>query len=271
MRSLINFIFKYSYTILFIIFEIVCFIFIFSGNPYQRVSFFNSTNSLSGITLEKWNNMTDYFYLKKTNESLAIENEILRNNLEKYRSEQIPSIDKSGFNYISAKLISASVNKKNNFLTINKGRKHGIKNEMAVICSEGVVGIIVSVSENFASVMPIINTDFSLSVKIEKNNYFGSLKWDGNSTSEANLSEIPSYVSVNKGDKIVTSGFSTIFPEKIPVGFVKEINTNSANKFYTLKVELFSDFRNLNYVYVIQNNFSNEINSLIQENKSDKK
>ena len=94
---------------------------------------------------------------------------------------------------------------------------------MALIGPNGVVGTVVSVSENFSTVMPIINKKSALSVKLEKNNYFGSLTWDGNSPSEAILTEIPSYISLHKGDKVITTGFSLIFPEGIPVGIVKDL------------------------------------------------
>ena len=271
MRNLINFIFKYSYTILFIILLVISFIFIFSNSPLQRVSYFNSANRFSGLVSEKWQGLDDYFKLKKINNSLLLENQYLRNNLEKYRNEKVPAIDNISFDYIAGKVINISVNKSNNFICVDKGKKQGIKNEMAVIGPNGVVGTVVSVSENFSTVMPIINKISALSVKLEKNNYFGSLTWDGNSPSEAILTEIPSYISLNKGDKVITTGFSLIFPEGIPVGIVKDFTINESDKFYSITVSLFTDFHNLNHVYFLKNSFIDEFNTLESKNKENEK
>jgi rod shape-determining protein MreC len=226
------------------------------------VSYFNSANQVSGKILNKWQNVKEYFNLRNINDSLLLENQNLRNNLEKYRNEKLPSINKSGFEYIAAKVINISVNKSNNFICVDKGTNHGIKQEMAVISSNGVVGLVVSVSENFSTIMPIINKESALSVKLEKNNYFGSLTWNANSPTEAILSEIPAYVSLNKGDKIVTTGFSLIFPEGLPVGVIKNFKTNESDKFYTITISLFTDFHNLNHVYIIKNDFVNELKTL---------
>ena len=110
-----------------------------------------------------------------------------------------------------------------------------------------------------------------MSVKLEKNNYFGSLTWDGNSPSEAILTEIPSYISLNKGDKVITTGFSLIFPEGIPVGIVKDFTINESDKFYSITVSLFTDFHNLNHVYFLKNSFIDEFNTLESKNKENEK
>lgn len=269
MRNLLNFIVKYSYTLFFILLEVICFVFIFSGNGYQRASFFRSSNVFSAVFQENWNSIAEYTRLKQINDSLAVENERLMNSLERYRSDQIPSIERSGYEYISAKVVSASVNKVQNYITINKGKKHGVKNEMGVVGSDGLVGIVVSVSDKYSSVLPVINPDTRISVKLEKNNYFGSLLWTGVNTGEATLIEIPGYVPVKKGDRVVTSGYSSIFPEGVPVGTVKSFVKDPSTDFYEITVDLYTDYHNLSYVYVIKNLNKEEIRQMMPSEEDD--
>jgi len=253
MKNLFDFIVKYLYAIVFILIEIVCFALIFTNNNYHKVSFLNSSNALSASVEEQWNGITEYTRLKSINDSIVSENQKLRNLLEEYRREDIPSIEDSGFEYISAKVLSVTVNRVQNSLTISKGLNDGVEQEMGVVGPNGIVGIVFGTSANYASVMPLIHPEFKISVKLEKNDFFGSLYWDEVDNGLANLSEIPGYVDVQVGDVVITSGFSAIFPEGIPVGTVKEFSKNESTKFYHITIDLFTDFNNLSYVYVIEN------------------
>jgi|AntAceMinimDraft_14_1070370.scaffolds.fasta_scaffold02900_6 rod shape-determining protein MreC len=253
MKSLLNFIIKYLYTFVFIFFEIVCFALIFTANNYHRVSFLNSSNYIVGTISEQWSEVTVYFKLKIINDSILNENERLINQIEKYRKDNIPAIENSGFEYIAANVVGAKVNSIKNFISINKGEKHGIQQDMGVIGPNGIVGIVYSSSNNFSSVIPLVNTDIKISVKFEKNDYFGSLSWDGKDINTAILLEIPGYVKVQIGDEIVTSGFSSVFPEGMLVGTVKSFTKDQSTDFYKILVDLYTDFNNINYVYVIKN------------------
>ena len=146
-----------------------------------------------------------------------------------------------------------------NSITVNAGKNAGIENEMGVIGRDGVVGIICSVSDRYSVVMPIIHPDARISVKLAENGYFGSLSWNGRDVRVATFSEVPGYVEVNIGDEIVTSGFSAIFPEGILVGYVKSFEKDLSTDFYTIDVELSTDFNNIKYIYAIKNNNKNEI------------
>ncbi|PLX09417.1 MAG: hypothetical protein C0596_02435 [Marinilabiliales bacterium] len=130
MKNLLNFIVKYLYTFVFILFEIVCFVLIFTANNYHKVSFLNSSNVLSGNLTEHWNELTEYLHLKSVNDSILADNERLINQIEEYRKDDIPAIEESGFEYVAAKVISANINSKKNFLTINKGSIDGVKQDM---------------------------------------------------------------------------------------------------------------------------------------------
>jgi rod shape-determining protein MreC len=207
----------------------------------------------------KLSDAKNYFNLRKINETLVNENTALRNNINRLLRD-----DDSGFltvsdtiygqtyQYTSAKLTNNSVNKQHNFFTINKGTKSGLTPNMAVIADGSVAGIISGCSENFSIVMSLINLDFRLSARIRSNGYFGSLMWDGKDYRTAILHDIPQHVTVSIGDTIETTGYSAIFPEGVTIGVVSDYEKPGSD-FYTIKVQLKTDFKKLIYVDVVEN------------------
>lgn len=268
MKEIIKLILKYHFTIIFILLEIVSFSLIIRHNEYQRAIFSESASTLFGNISSTITSIKDYFRLKEMNESLANENILLKNRLEKYEflrdtiihgtvvQDSIPV-----YEYIGAKQVNATYNRTKNYITLNRGRKNGLQKEMAVCTPEGIVGLIQDLSDHFAVVIPLINVDSRISAKIKKNNYYGSLQWDGNDYAYSYLNDIPYHVEVNAGDTIVTSGLSKIFPEGIVVGYVESVDKETAN-FLKIKVKLAVDFKRINHVYVILNNKKNEQTSL---------
>ena len=268
MKEIIKLILKYHFTIIFILLEIVSFSLIIRHNEYQRAIFSQHASTLFGNISSTITSIKDYFRLKEMNESLANENILLKNRLEKYEflrdtiihgtvvQDSIPV-----YEYIGAKQVNATYNRTKNYITLNQGRKNGLQKEMAVCTPEGIVGLIQDLSDHFAVVIPLINVDSRISAKIKKNNYYGSLQWDGNDYAYSYLNDIPYHVEVNAGDTIVTSGLSKIFPEGIVVGYVESVDKETAN-FLKIKVKLAVDFKRINHVYVILNNKKNEQTSL---------
>ena len=268
MKEIIKLILKYHFTIIFILLEIVSFSLIIRHNEYQRAIFSESASTLFGNISSTITSIKDYFRLTEMNESLANENILLKNRLEKYEflrdtiihgtvvQDSIPV-----YEYIGAKQVNATYNRTKNYITLNQGRKNGLQKEMAVCTPEGIVGLIQDLSDHFAVVIPLINVDSRISAKIKKNNYYGSLQWDGNDYAYSYLNDIPYHVEVNAGDTIVTSGLSKIFPEGIVVGYVESVDKETAN-FLKIKVKLAVDFKRINHVYVILNNKKNEQTSL---------
>ena len=268
MKEIIKLILKYHFTIIFILLEIVSFSLIIRHNEYQRALFSESASTLFGNVSSTITSIKDYFRLKEMNESLANENILLKNRLEEYEllrdtiihgtvvQDSIPV-----YEYIGAKQVNATYNRTKNYITLNRGRKNGLQKEMAVCTPEGIVGLIQDLSDHFAVVIPLINVDSRISAKIKKNNYYGSLQWDGNDYAYSYLNDIPYHVEVNAGDTIVTSGLSKIFPEGIVVGYVESVDKETAN-FLKIKVKLAVDFKRINHVYVILNNKKNEQTSL---------
>ncbi|MDZ7635545.1 MAG: rod shape-determining protein MreC [Bacteroidales bacterium] len=168
------------------------------------------------------------------------------------------------YSYLNARVINNSVNKQKNFITLDKGSRHGVTNGMGVASSGGVVGVVVGVSRNYAVVMSLLNTDFRLSASIARNDYFGSLAWDGINFRHARLSEIPHHVAVTEGDTIVTSGYSAIFPAGIMVGALTG-GQKRGGDFVSLEVLLSVDFKKLTNVYLIGNLTREEKNNLEEE------
>ena len=268
MKEIIKLILKYHFTIIFILLEIVSFSLIIRHNEYQRAIFSESASTLFGNISSTITSIKDYFRLKEINESLAKENILLKNRLEAYEFLQDTIIQRTVvegsipvYEYIGAKQVNATYNRTKNYITLNRGQKNGLQKEMAVCTPEGIVGLIQDLSDHFAVVIPLINVDARISAKIKKNNYYGSLQWDGNDYAYSYLNDIPYHVEVNAGDTIVTSGLSKIFPEGIVVGYVESVDKVTAN-FLKIKVKLAVDFKRINHVYVILNNKKNEQTSL---------
>ena len=268
MKEIIKLILKYHFTIIFILLEIVSFSLIIRHNEYQRAIFSESASTLFGNISSTITSIKDYFRLKEINESLAKENILLKNRLEAYEFLQDTIIQRTVvegsipvYEYIGAKQVNATYNRTKNYITLNRGRKNGLQKEKAVCTAEGIVGLIQDLSDHFAVVIPLINVDARISAKIKKNNYYGSLQWDGNDYAYSYLNDIPYHVEVNAGDTIVTSGLSKIFPEGIVVGYVESVDKVTAN-FLKIKVKLAVDFKRINHVYVILNNKKNEQTSL---------
>lgn len=271
MRNLLNFLSRYSNVLIFLLLEAVSVWLIVNAEGYQSSRFLGAIRGSTHYLERKIAGISEYVGLRDENNRLAAENLALLQTLEAFRRTEAPDIypyavrrTEVQFKYLSARIINNSVNKQRNFISLNKGRNDGIEPEMAVIGPDGVVGIVVSVSDNFSYVMSVLNLDFRMSVRLKKSGYFGSLSWDGMSVGKARLSEIPYHVSVAVGDTVETSGFSAIFPHGIPVGTIADIDDRGGD-FYRIVLDLFTEFRKLNYVYLIKSVSAEELKLLEEE------
>ncbi len=258
MKNLLHFIVRFHFTILFVVIEIFCLLLLVSYNNYQKTEFLNSSNVVTGSIYDRVSSTTDYLALAETNEQLNRENTKLKNILAESFKVSVDSshlyndsLYQQQYIYRTAKIINNSVNKQLNYITLNKGKIHGIKPEMAVVTDNGVVGVINSVSDNFSTAISLLNSRIRVSAKIKKNNYFGSLTWDGKNYKTARLYEIPFHVQIQVGDTIVTSGYSSIFPEGILLGTVQEVLPESGGNFHDVVIDLSNDFKGISYVKVI--------------------
>ncbi len=260
MHQIFNFIWKNYAFFLFIILQFICFTLIIQHNNYHRAAFINKTNDFFGQLTEQVDGVYNYFSLASVNRSLAKENALLR---EKQQDAFFiadrnfiiveDTIYQQKYKYRTAKVINNSIHKRRNYITLNKGSQHGIKKDMGVISADGIIGIITGVSQNYATVMSVLNANTKISAKIKRLNHMGSLVWDGVDYRKASLNDIPLHVTPENGDSIVTSGFSAIFPENIFIGTINNYSFKEADNFFTIEVDLGVDFNNLSYVYVIEN------------------
>lgn len=274
MQQILQFIVKNSTRLLFLLLLGISLALTIQAHSYHRSKVISSANFVTGGVYEQMNSVKEYFSLRTHNEELAKENAVLRGLLfDKQDSAKVPSIDSirgvSRNNIVVAKVIHNSYNVYENYLTLNAGAKDGIKPDMGVMNSSGIIGIVDKVSKNYATVQSILNIRSSLNAKIKKSNHFGSLVWNGKNTGYVQLIDVPRLASVRKGDTIVTGGQSHIFPENIGIGTIDKIYIDNETHYYTINVKLFNDMTNLGYVYVIKSKNRDEVRQLEEETKGE--
>lgn len=269
MRTIIRFIVKQHNLLIFIIISISSLILTIKNNDYQKAISVKFFNEVTGNIHQVYFSIVQYINTINENKKLAAENALLRKALlnKKDTGNQIIT-NNNQYDLIIANVIYASIFRPNNYLIINKGSLDSIKPDMGVICPEGVVGIIKSTSPHFSVIIPIINTNAHISSRIKNNKYLGTTTWDGINPEIVNLCDIPYHVKLKKGDTIVTSGFSTIFPEGINIGIIKHFDKPEGSNFYNIKIKLNTEFSKINFVYVIKNNLQEEFKNI--QNASDK-
>jgi rod shape-determining protein MreC len=273
MKSLLRFLLRYHVLILFIILEVIAFSMITRNNSFHRAKILNLKHVFVGHYSQKYNNLSSYLSLIKENKELLAENHKLYNQLpDQYFNPLNTSIKDTAkykqYNLIAARVTNNSVNKQFNFITLNRGRSAGIEPEMAVINDDGIVGVVKEVTENYSSVISVLNREFNPNAKFKKNGYFGPVEWPGIRYDEVYLKEIPLHVNVEVGDTIVTSEYSSIFPVGIMVGTVKEFEPE-AGLFLRITVQLSTDFKKLSNVWVIKDKRRQEKLELESESKHD--
>jgi rod shape-determining protein MreC len=209
----------------------------------------------------------EYFLLRQINSTLAEENAQLRSKFESLNQLRYITVTDSTvinqFDFVSAKVVSNTVNRFTNFLTINKGQADGVKPGMAVISPLGAVGKIRTVSHHYSVVTSILHVDVQVSAFLKRTGHFGTIQWDGINPDFVKLKYIPRHVQPVKGDSVVTSGYNAVFPEGIMVGIIEEVNLTD-ELFFDLKVRLSQDFRKLSYVEVVRNSLKDELDSLVK-------
>lgn len=276
MRNLIRFIDKYSFFFLFLLFEVFAFYLLFQNNHYQQSSFLNSTNSLTGGMYSYYSDFTAYLDLKQINQRLAEQNSVLLENQlnahHKLFGENIyvnDTIYTRQYHYAAAKVVNNSINKQNNYLTLDIGSLNGIKPGMGVISTNGVIGVIKNVSEHYSTVLSVLHSNSRISTKLKKSNYFGSVQWDGKDYLEGTLLDIPNHVSIAVGDTIVTSGYSSTFPHNLMVGTISEYDKPEGENFYDIRIKFSNDFKNMSQVYIVKNNLKLEKEELESETEQE--
>ena len=265
MRSILDILIKHNHWFLLLLLEGISFVLIVSFNNYQKATMFTSANSVIGNIYSTMSNVDGYFGLKSENRNLVEHNKELLNDIEVLKArlreyedsaaiatvtQHVPS---DGFHYNTARVVNNSINKINNYITIDKGTSQGVKDQMGVFNNQGVIGVTVTSSGSFTVVMPLLNSKSIISCKV-KNKALCTLKWDGKDAQHSYLIDLPRYELFETGDTVVTSRFSSIFPEGIPIGKIERLEDSDDGQSYRARVRLFVNFSNIDNVFVVGNN-----------------
>ena len=261
MRNLLQFLTRYSNFLIFLILEVVAFILICTHNEYQQSAVWSSANTMVAGVEEMKTSVAWYFGLRAENEKLAAENAQLKEELMLLSNHTEEQIERDsnylyshlGWDFIPAKVVGIITNKQHNYLTINKGLRDNIEVDMGVIGADGVVGIVSAVGEKYSLVVPIIHTKVSISSRLKTNGQIAGTSWDGRNSQYVHLTEIARHISVNKGDTVVTSGLTPVFPEGVMVGEVYETSIGQGDNYHQTVVKLSTDYQSLKYVQVLHN------------------
>lgn len=270
MRNLIEFLAKHHHWFVFILLEAISFTLLFRYNSYQNSVWFSSANVVTGKVYEWSSQLEKFFSLTTVNQHLTQRNLALEQKVVEL-SEKLTAVTKdssyikadvtqqlSQFKQIPAKVVSNSLKDANNLMTIDKGSADGVRKDMGVVSGTGVVGIVYLVSPHYAVVIPLLNTKSNVSCKIENRDYFGFLNWQGGSTNQAFLDDIPRHARFKLHENIVTSGYSSVFPPGILVGKILHVYNSPDGVSYRLCVQLATDFSTLRDVSVIDNTLMKE-------------
>ena len=275
MQKFIDFIIRKKDLLVFFVLFSISIGFIFNTNSLHKSKFILFSSDIANYTNENIKYFMNYLDLEKTNKRLIEENSYLKNQLEKTaKVYDLDSVVNPIFQYQTAKVVSNNLSSLKNQLIINKGLKNGLKNDMGVINSKGIIGIINKTSKNYSSVMSILNIDVKINAKTKRTGHFGTLQWDGFDIKHLLLNDISENADIRIGDSIITGGMSLIFPEGINIGVVSEIikqdkfgdtimrfnidnqvkiaNIKFRENYLNIEVKLHSDMDNLNNVYVIE-------------------
>jgi len=278
MRRLIDFLIKYDYWLVFILLESACIALLFGFNGYQQSVAFTSANEVAGHVLEIGGKVNGYFGLKETNEALLkrntrleqrvafLENTLKQRLNDEAEYESMSRVADSAFYDFPAMVISNSLYMEDNYITLDKGSRSGIRPEMGVVGAKGVVGIVYKVTGGYSLVISLLNDKSNISCKIAGSDYFGYLKWEGQDPRYAYLKDLPRHAEFNLGDTVVTSGYSTVFPAGVMVGTVDDMDDSNDGLSYLLKIKLATDFGNISQVRVIGRKVKDELKELTEEN-----
>ncbi len=263
MRNLLEFLSKSGHWLLFVFLEVISLVLLFQYNSYQGSVWITSANAVTGRIYEWESAVEAFFSLTRINEGLTMRNFYLERQVDQLSrlyteaTDDTTAAERYGlklleqYELIPAKVVSNSLHREDNLITINRGRADGVRTDMGVACGLGVVGVVYMVSEHYSIVMPVLNVNSRVSCTIRKRGYFGYLRWSGVDPTVAYVEDIPRHAHFKRGDWVETNGYSSIFPQGVPAGKIIQVYNSSDGLSYRLKVRLATDFGNLRDVYVL--------------------
>lgn len=263
MKNLLNFLIKYNYWFLFLLLEVISFVLLFRFNHYQGSVFFTSGNRVVGKVYEISGGISSYFHLKAVNEDLldknifleqqvvALQKKLYNLKIDSATVTQIGDSALSAYQVIKANVINNSLNRIDNYITLDKGSAEGVHSEMGVLTGNGVVGIVYMTSPHYSIAISVLNSKSSINCKIKGSDYFGYLKWEGGSSQYAYVKDLPRHAKFALGDTVVTNGYSSVFPSGIMVGTIDDMADSHDGLSYLLRIKLATDFGKIDAVRII--------------------
>ena len=263
MRNLLDFLARHNHWFVFVLLEVISAVLLFKYNSYQGSVWFSSANAVSGRVYEASAAVGQYFSLVTVNRQLTQRNVYLEREVARMAQEHAETMADSSYlqrlqsnqtthyKSVSARVVSNSLDRLNNFITIDKGEADGVKKDMGVVCGTGIVGIVYLTSAHYSVVIPVLNSKSNISCSIRGRGYFGYLHWMGGVPDEAYLDDVPRHARFRIGDVIVTSGYSSVFPPGMLVGKVMRVYNSANGLSFRLRIKLTTDFGNLRDVCVI--------------------
>lgn len=276
MRNLLDFLSRHNHWLLFIVLEVVSMVLLFHYNSYQGSVWFSSANAMAGSMYRASSAVTQYFSLTDVNRQLTERNLQLERQLNELAEVTLERTGDSalvartlqqtapGVQMIPAKVVSNSLDKLNNFITIDKGEVDGVQKDMGVVCGTGVVGIVYLTSAHYSVIIPLLSSESNVSCTILRRGYFGYMHWTGGTPQEAYMDDIPRHARFNLGDAVVTSGYSSVFPRGIMIGKILHVYNSENGMSYRAMVKLSTDFGRLRDVCVIKDKGAEEQRMVLQ-------
>lgn len=272
MKNILALIQRFYLFLLFIGLQILALIVLFRNNNFHEAEFIRHSTDWTGSVYSTRAQLSEYLRLGEINDQLSLENAQLRSAMPENYFPLRTDLDSirdtlflQRYNYRTAKVVNASVNREKNYFILDRGWKGDVRPDMGVIAGGNIIGVVKSVSEHFAIVMPVLHADFKASVRLKRSGSFGSLVWNGGDASIADVIDIPKNIPVQAGDTIVTSGFSEFYPANVTAGYVVEVDDESDNDYHIIKIRLGADFRKLDYVLVVSDILKDEQKQLIEQ------
>jgi rod shape-determining protein MreC len=278
MRNVFLFIARFSNLLFFLLLQVIALSMLFRYNKFHQAAYMNVATEVTGRVYIRYNNIETYFSLQKENEKLRHQNAELLNALKEdyavpdssaqlvtdsFRVDSLEQYRK--FLYLPAKVIGNTVDAQNNYMTIHRGSSQGVGVNMAVLGPDGIIGKVVSVSPNMSVAMSLLHRKNSVVALLKKGGGFGEVIWDGKDPRFVTLNNIPRTVKVQKGDTVVTSSYSDIFPPGKVVGYVSQVLEDKSTSTYSLKLKTATDFYSVQHAYVVKNLQKAEMDSLMKK------
>ncbi len=265
MQSTFQSLSRYSTVFLFVILQMICILLIVEFNEKQGKIFSATSTAFTSWLYNTKDNFTRIFYYDEVNNKISEDNARLFQRLEESKFNNIIITEKSDssdyidqYTYTAARVINNSNNRPNNYITINRGTKHGVKPNTGLIGSNGIAGIILASNDWYSIAMSVLHRQSKISVAIRRNNYFGNMVWDAKDPNIVKIEAIPRHADVVVGDTIVTSGYSAIFPKGLSVAIIEKVEKEKGSSFHLIKARLTEDINQLEHVYIVHNDFAKE-------------